>query len=417
MLPASLLLENGVLPDTPGVYLFKKRDGTVLYVGKATSLKRRASQHFERPHNRLIEEMTRQAETLGYLSTASALEALILEANLIKAYFPPFNTRDKDDKSFSYLVFTREPFPKPLLVRGNDLHSKKNAYLAVYGPYTSVRSLRAALDWLRRIFPWSTCEHAVGKACFSSHIGLCPGVCIGRISQADYRRIIRDLMAFFEGKKGVVLRRIHRDMLLAAKEQRFENAAQLRGKVFALEHIKDVALLKREDDDVSMIDTRVLPVEFFGRIEGYDISHVSGSQTVASMVVFEGGEPAKGEYRKFRLRTIDGPNDVASIKETLMRRLRHAEWPRPNLFLIDGGLPQVRAAEGVLHALGVQVPVIGLAKGPTRKKLELVCTKRCQAICYLAQEHLLLLARVRDEAHRFAIAYHRERRRREFLPR
>lgn len=406
MIPSSIHIRDESLPETPGVYLMKDEAGQVLYVGKATSLKRRVQQHFLRPHNRLIEEMTQKVREIDYIVKGSALEALILEANLIKFYYPYYNTLEKDNKSFLYLVFTRDPFPKPLLIRGHDLETDPKAYLGVYGPYTSARSLRASLDWLRRIFPWSTCEPSQKQPCFSTHIGLCPGVCVGQADPRAYRRTIRDLMAFFEGKKEEILKRRHKEMLLAAREKRFEDAAKIRNQLFALEHIKDIALLKREDEDIGMIRADEAPVLFFGRIEGYDISHVQGTAMVASMVVFERGEPAKREYRTFRIKTVEASNDTAALRETLMRRFRHT-WPKPDLLLIDGGLGQVHAAEEVLHHLNLQIPVIGMAKGPERKRTDLICSQTHEAVCRMAEEYLRLLTQVRDEAHRFAIRYHR----------
>lgn len=414
MIPATIHIRDNALPESPGVYLMKDETGTVLYVGKATSLKRRVQQHFLRPHSRLIEEMTQKVREIDYIAKGSALEALILEANLIKYYYPYYNTLEKDNKSFLYLVFTREPFPKPLLIRGKDLEPDPKAYLGVFGPYTSARSLRASLDWLRRIFPWSTCEPGQKKPCFYTHIGLCPGVCVGLADERAYRRTIRDLMAFFEGKKEEILKRLRKDMTQAAREERFELAAKIRNQLFSLEHIKDIALLKREDDDVDMIREGEAPLSFFGRIEGYDISHVQGAAMVASMVVFQAGQPAKGEYRMFRIKTVEGSNDVASIRETLMRRFRH-DWPKPDMLLIDGGLAQVHAAEEVLHYLNLQIPVIGMAKGPERKRTDLICSQKHEAICRIAEGHVRLLTQVRDEAHRFAVRYHRTLRSKAFL--
>ena len=414
MIPASIVIQNGSLPSEPGVYLMKDATGTILYVGKAVSLKRRVEQHFSRPHNALIQEMTPQVRAIDYIVRSTALEALILEANLIKYYWPKYNTALKDNKSFLYLVFTKEIFPKPLLIRGNEL-KEATAYKAVFGPFTSPRSLRAALDLLRKPFPWTTCEPHQKKPCFYVHLGLCPGVCIDQASPKAYQKVIRDLILFFQGKKDVLIRSLRKEMLLAAKEKRFEEAAVLRNRLFALEHIKDIAILKREDEEVDVIREADAPIRFLGRIEGYDISHVSGTATVASMVVFEGGQPAKSEYRKFRIRSVQEANDVGSLRETIMRRFRN-DWKRPDVLLIDGGLPQVHAVEQVLHELNIQIPVIGMAKGPERKRTDLICSSRHEAVCEAAEAYHKLLTDVRDEAHRFAITYHRIVRRSQFLP-
>jgi excinuclease ABC subunit C len=232
-------------------------------------------------------------------------------------------------------------------------------------------------------------------------------VCIGAISKKDYGKIIRDLIKFFEGKKDGILTSYKRQMKAAAKAKRFEEAAELRNKIFFLEHIQDIAILKREDADIDKIREGEAPVNVFGRIEGYDISNISGTSSVSSMVVFEDGAPAKAEYRKFRIKTVAGSNDVASIKETLMRRFRNP-WRKPDLILIDGGLPQVNAALEVTRHLSLGIPVVGLAKGPDRKKDDLICNHNHVDICRVCERHKDLLVKVRDEAHRFAIKFHRQ---------
>ncbi len=394
----------------------KNAEGTVIYVGKATSLKRRVPNHFIRPHSPQIAEMTTKVVEIDYIEKPTALEALILEANLIKYYFPKYNIRDRDNKSFLYLVITDEDFPRPLLIRGTDLEEQqaKNAK-AVFGPYTSPRSLRAALDYIRKIFPWSTCLPGQPRACFSVHLGLCPGVCIGTADKKAYAKTIRDLIAFFEGRKEDIVKRYQKEMKKLAAEKRFEEATVIRNRLFSLEHIQDIAIMKREDEEVDRIRDGEAPVDLYGRIEGYDISNISGTSSVASMVVFENGAPAKAEYRKFRIKTVVGANDVASLQEVLMRRFRN-DWRKPDLLLIDGGLPQVHAVEQVIHHLNLGIPVVGIAKGPERKRNDVICgSKVNKAICDICEKQVDLLAAVRDEAHRFAIGYHRNLRGRRFL--
>ena len=408
MIPSSIKIKKGALPDVPGVYLMKNVRGDIIYVGKATSLKRRVSSYFTRPHDSRIQKMVGEIRSIDYIEKPTAIEALILEANLIKYYFPPYNVKDKDNKSFLYLVITKEDFPKPLLIRGTDLtEDASKKYKAVFGPYTSPRSLRAALDLIRRAFPWSTCEPGQKRACFYHHLKLCPGVCIGAVDRTVYAKTIRDLIKFFDGKKDDILTSYKREMKAAAKEKRYEEAAELRNKIFFLEHIQDVAILKREDEDVDKIREGEAAVNVFGRIEGYDISNISGTSSVASMVVFEDGAPAKAEYRKFRIKTVVGSNDVASMKETLARRFRNS-WRKPDLLLIDGGWPQVNAAIQVVRHFELGIPVVGLAKGPDRKKDELICDPNNLEICAICERHKNLLVAVRDEAHRFAITYHRK---------
>ncbi len=432
VIPKEVKIKGGKLPDEPGVYLMKNAAGDVIYVGKATSLKRRVASYFlkniDETRGERIEQMVKEIRSIDYIIKPTVIEALILEANLIKYYFPPYNVKDKDNRSFLYLVITREDFPKPLLVRGTELgDDAAKRYKAVFGPYTSPRSLRAALDLIRKAIPWSTCEppkskvvsrksKALGtryavrgtpKACFYYHLHQCPGVCVGAISKKDYAKIIRDLIKFFSGKKDDLLKQYRREMKAASKAQRFEEAAELRNRIYFLEHIQDIAVMKREDNDIDKIREGEAPINIFGRIEGYDISNISGTSSVSSMVVFENGAPAKAEYRKFRIKSVMGSNDVASIRETLMRRFRN-NWRKPDLLLIDGGAPQVNAALQVVRHFELGIPVVGLAKGPDRKKDELICDHNNLEICKLCERHKDILVRVRDEAHRFAIAYHRK---------
>jgi len=465
MIPTHLKIKNNELPDTPGVYLMKDEHEAIIYVGKATSLKRRVRQHFERPHNNLIEEMTRLVREIDYIEKPTALEALILEANLIKLYWPKYNTDQKDDKSFMYLAITDEAYPRPILVRGNQVAVDKTIlgivtkatrvgksasqggvvsviegrpptnlrYTHLFGPYTSSHSLRMALELIRKIIPWSTCAPGQKRACFYVHLKQCPGVCVGAISPKEYRKTIHDLIRFFEGKKDVLIKEYRRRMGRASKAMQFEEAAIWRNKVHSLEHIQDVAILSRDDEDralhsplheePSLSETKSSrgvrggsESLIFGRIEGYDISHVSGTSTVASMVVFERGAPNKGEYRKFRIKTVEGANDVASIQEVLRRRFTHAEWRRPNLLMIDGGLPQVHAAQTVLDELGIHIAIVGIAKGPERKRNDLMFTTNDPALSEACQRHHVVLEQVRDEAHRFAITYHRALRSKRMFP-
>ncbi len=417
MIPSNIKIKGGELPATPGVYIMKNAKGTVLYVGKAVSLKSRVRQHFERPHGPHIPEMTRQVTEIDYIAKPTALEALVLEANLIKHYWPKYNVLQKDNKSFMYLGITKEDFPRPLLVRGTDLDdATAKKYKVVFGPYTSSRALKAALDLVRKAFPWSTCVPGQKRACFYHHLKLCPGVCIDQADKKTYQKTIRDLTRFFEGKKENILKDYRKQMTTLSKARKYEEAAEIRNKVYFLEHIQDVAVLKRDDEMVDRIKPgEGMAVNLFGRIEGYDISNISGTSQVASMVVFESGAPAKAEYRKFKIKTVVGANDVASMKETLMRRLKHREWRKPDLILIDGGLPQVHAAEEVLHHLNVQIPVVGIAKGRERKRNDIICSRVSVELCELCNQYVDLLAQVRDEAHRFAITYHKKVRSRQFL--
>ena len=423
MLPPYIRIKNDALPDTPGVYLMKDARGKILYVGKAVNLKRRVNQHFQRPHGPFIEEMTPLVREIDYVEKKTAIEALILEANLIKLHWPKYNVLLKDNKSFMYLVITDEEYPRPLLKRATDLlPEEEKTSLAIFGPYLSARSLRVALDLVRKVFPWSTClppkppstnvgrGQGVGgaKACFDYQIGRCPGVCVGKVDAKTYKQGIRHLMKFFEGKKEEIVKAMTKEMEKLAKAERFEEAAKIRNQLFSLEHIQDIALLMRDEPEARTVKRAEGEIDVYGRIEGYDISHISGTSQVASMVVFQNGAPAKAQYRKFKIKTVEGSNDVGSLQEVLTRRLKHDEWPLPQLFLIDGGKPQVHAVEEIMRQNGVIVPVVGMAKGPERKRTDLICSDLNPSLCQLLEPHIDLFTQVRDESHRFAITFHRK---------
>ena len=398
------------LPDTPGVYLMRDGEGKLLYVGKAANLKRRVSSYFLRPHDARLEKLVSLIRRIDHKDTDTAIEALILEAKLIKEYEPPFNIREKDDKSFLYVAVTKEKFPRVMLVRGRD--AARTRTKALFGPFTSASSVREALRIVRRIFPFNTHPPKdigrLERPCFDAQIGLCPGTCTGAVATRAYAKDVRNLILFFEGKKARIVKTLEREMKSASKALDFERAERLRRRIFSLKHIQDIAFIS--DDRIALA-----PRERGGeseaakpfRIEGYDISNISGAAAVGSMVVFADGRPDKAEYRKFKIRTVRGSDDTAMLAEVIERRLNN-EWPRPDLFLIDGGRGQVNAAKRVLRAAKVHIPVVGLAKGPERKRNDLFGKIPEGA-------DLATLIRVRDEAHRFAIAYHKKVRGKAFL--
>ncbi|MDP2598462.1 MAG: UvrB/UvrC motif-containing protein [Candidatus Liptonbacteria bacterium] len=412
----------------------KDSTGHLLYVGKAGNLRRRVSSYFllarrsfsgeGRSHDARIQKLISEIERIDYRETDTALEALILEADLIKKFHPPFNIREKDDKSFLYVEITKEKFPRVVLVRGKDVHGSRFIVRGRYGPFTSASSIREALRILRRIFPWSThtekqlsasMEHGTKelKPCFDYEVGLCPGTCIGAITREEYAKNIRNIRLFFSGKKKKILHNLEKEMVIASKKLEFERAGKIRRQIFALQHIRDIALIKDE-----RLRTSDLESQTSQRIEGYDISNISGTSAVGSMVAFANGEPDKREYRKFKIRTIRGANDVGMLKEVLRRRFSRSlvasgkvaegSWPLPDLILIDGGRGQVNAARGVLFEAGLKIPIVGIAKGAKRKRNDLI------GILPSGIDRKILI-RVRDEAHRFAIKYHKKIRGREFF--
>ncbi len=390
------------MPDKPGVYLFKGLRGSILYVGKATSLTSRVKSYCDKrladtrgPH---IVSMVEQAKRIETITTDSVLEALILEAALIKKHQPVFNTKEKDNKSFTYVVFTKEDFPRVLPVRGRILAdtTKQLPYKVadVFGPFPQGGALKEAMKITRKIFPWrDTCKPAQGKPCFNKQIGLCPGVCTGEVSKTEYGKMIRKLKLFFSGKKDNVIALLEKDMAKAVKALAFEEAERIKRTIFSLNHIQDVSLIK----DTSLSDQ---PRSGKTRIEAYDVAHTSGKFMVGVMVVVEDGEASKQSYRKFKIKTVDGPNDTAALTEILERRLEHADWELPRMFVVDGSTAQIRAAEKVLKEAGIEIPVVSVVKDEHHRPKEV---KGNRALVRKYENDILL---ANHESHRFALAYH-----------
>ncbi len=396
------------LPDTPGVYFFKQGED-ILYIGKATSLRDRVRSYFRGDilvsRGPKIKTMMTLVDRIDFQTTDSVLEALVLEAALIKRYQPFYNTRDKDDKSFWFVIVTQEDFPRILQVRGKELVETIEPEEVKYsfGPFPHGLELKEAMKIIRRIFPFrdKCLPCGVGtlecKSCFNRQIGLCPGVCSGEVSKADYAKTIRNLKLFFEGKKGELMKALEKDMRLAAKSQNFEQAAKLRNQMFALTHIQDVALIKRRQ-----------PENYRGvRIEAYDIAHLSGTDTVGVMVVVTGGLLDKASYRKFKLKgkSKDKADDTGNLAEVLRRRFTHDEWRTPEIVVIDGGKAQLGVAKAVLADMGCdKVAVVSVVKDDHHKAREIMGEEEV----IKPNKNDILLAN--HEAHRFALAYHRNRR-------
>jgi excinuclease ABC subunit C len=381
------------MPEAPGVYLMRDARRALLYIGKAANLRRRVQSYFTRPHDARISKLVSLIRRIDHKKTATALEALILEAALIKKYQPPYNVQEKDDTSFLYVVFTKEKFPRLILTRGKEVKKSRGD---AFGPFIQGGSIREALRLLRRIFPWSVHNPAENgtfkRPCFEYELGLCPGTCVGVADRAEYLANIRRLKQLFLGKRPAILRELARAMKAAAKREEFEKAVVYRKQLFALKHIQDIALIKDREFTLPAAPVRAL------RIEGYDVSNISGTSATGSMVVFRGDRSAREEYRLFKIHSLHTPNDVGMLREVLTRRFKN-HWPLPDLILIDGGKGQVNAARAAMKDAGLMIPIVGLAKGPTRKRTDVVGTAPKGVA-------LRTLIRVRDEAHRFARSYH-----------
>lgn len=402
------------LPDTPGVYIFRDKKRAILYIGKATSLNTRVASYFRRDlvatRGPLIVGMVEMATSIETIKTDSVLEALVLEAYLIKKHQPPYNTKEKDNKSFNYVVITNELFPRVLTMRGRNLEVEPPSDIKYhFGPFPQGSVLREALSLIRKIFPFrDKCVPNSGKPCFNAQIGLCPGVCTGTITRAEYARTIQHIKLFFEGKKSTLLRSLEREMKRAANELKFEEATRLKKTIFALTHIQDVALLKADYVRAPRTDlgnSGLRSVLGAARIEAYDIAHISGTNAVGVMVVVEDNEVKKSEYRKFKLKTSSN-DDVASLREVLTRRFEHSEWPLPNLVVVDGGKAQQNVAISLFKEWGLAIPVVGVVKDEHHRPRAILKNPR---VTLGFNERAILLAN--SEAHRFAIQYHRTLRR------
>jgi excinuclease ABC subunit C len=400
-------------PKSPGVYEFRDKQRKILYIGKATSLKDRVGSYFlknahlDRPN---IEPMMAQIADIKIHKTDSVLEALILESNLIKKHQPKYNVMAKDDKSFGYFVVTKEKFPRVVILWKTELG--KVPAKKIYGPYLSKYQMNVALKLIRRIFPFHSNKQQTEKGCLDFQIGKCPGPWSGEISQKDYLKNIHGIEMILQGRKKNLLAELKKQMKAYAKNNEFEKAAEVRNRIFALEHIRDVALIS---DEGSTFGNR--KVEPSVRIEAYDISNIGGDYSVGSMVVFSGKQPDKNEYRKFKIKTVSGIDDVAMMREVLRRRFKNT-WTKPDLIILDGGKGHLNMAQNVLNEMKLDIPVVAVAKGPTRKKLDIYQSKFL--LTYLGRNEeirekynrilsdMKLIERIREEAHRFAISYHKK---------
>jgi excinuclease UvrABC nuclease subunit len=453
-------LKKFKLPDIPGVYKFYQGQ-KLLYIGKATSLKDRVRSYFAgdlgETRGPKIEQMLKIANEVEWQETDSVLEALLLESSLIKKYQPRYNSREKDDKSYWYVVITKEDYPRVLPIRGRELHnlgikSPKTLNcarldIAQYGPFPYASEIKEALKIIRRIFPYrDKCKPCnlhlppLCKACFNRQIGLCPGVCTGEISKRDYLKNIRNIKLLFSGKKKQVVANLEKEMKTFAKKQEFEKASKIRDQIFALNHIRDVALLKnnnafRGETSGSLEDShpkaKGSPRGAISiRIEAYDIAHLSGKKTVGAMAVWQGGEIDRGEGRKFELKGeySQRANDPANLREILERRFHHPEWGQPDLIVVDGNQVQVNVAEGVIGGLSSsefevsppittrglsfgqplkespRVPtVVGVVKDANHKASKIIGDSK------IIHDYHSAIIEVNAEAHRLAISYHRKK--------
>jgi len=403
------------LPDAPGVYLFMGPQRDVLYVGKATSLADRVKSYFA-PDLSLtrgahVVRMVQKAQRVDCRTTNSVLEAVILEAKLIKELKPAYNTRDKDDTSFHYLVITmHEEYPRLLDVRGKELKetlsklkrsTPQRSVLPVYGPFPHAAQFKEVLKFIRRIFPYYDTKHPVTalrkkndrKLRFNESIGVYPGA---DISRREYMRTVRHIKLLFDGKKPQLLRALERDIQRYAGRREFEQAAVAKRQLDALRHINDISFIRKAREE------RRAPYGW--RVEGYDVAHLNGMDMVGVMAVLVDGEILRSQYRTFTVHSVGRSNDTRALSEVIARRLAHPEWKYPRLIVVDGGTAQLRAAQRVLKEAGVAVPVVAVTKDERHRP------RTIQGPIKLRTEHHNDILLANAEAHRFSLSAHRRKR-------
>lgn len=430
----ALKAKLATLPKTPGVYFHKDAAGKIIYVGKAAILRNRVRQYFQNSRTRdpKTEALVAEIFDTDWVEVESEVDALFLEAEMVRRYMPPYNILLRDDKSLLFVrIDHKSDYPTVTFTR-----RPLDDGAEYYGPYMNGWAVKRALKYLRRIFPYAIKkqEGTLGSTLYQQ-IGLDPGVESGKTSLKDYRQNLTKLSQYLRGQRVALTKQIEKDMKQAAKDQDFEQAAKLRNQLFSIKELgKQIIFSDHEFLDISKDKaleglSELLGIEKLRRIEGFDISHMGGTDVVASMVVFTNGIPDKTAYRKFKLK-VQQNNDFASMNEVLSRRLSEKNrkaWGIPNLFLIDGGKGQLGAAIEARDKQGMSyIPMIGLAKRDEeivvhhtksnaiindawcRANNVLLATSDDFALLLLEKDSdiVKLLQRVRDESHRFAVSYH-----------
>jgi len=445
------------LPSSAGVYFYYDKNKKLIYIGKASVLRHRVRSYFigapfdsaQGRHDIKTTKLISEIADIKWRETRSVIEALILESNLIKKYQPKYNIREKDDKSFVQIAITREQFPQIISYRPTQKEKIKFPIRRVYGPYTNPAAVREILSIFRRVFGYRDCsgfKFARSKKnnapCINYSIGLCPAPCVGNISKDEYTEIIKQIELVLQGKGRRSISRMKAQMKNYAKSEEYEKAKIVRDRIFAFEHIADIAAIK---EDRTLEQIKNIP----HRIEAYDISNLGSDFAVGSMVVFMDGEIEKTEYRHFRikdqgvrikyrshsetkpknLKSDEIPaspagglrcaqddnttryslltttqNDPAMMAQIIERRFGHPEWEKPDLILLDGGKGQLSVVSNKLRTLKINMAVMAVAKGPTRKGFTLFKNSSAKKIVLDRK----FIESIRDEAHRFAISYHRK---------
>ncbi|HQD89013.1 MAG TPA: UvrB/UvrC motif-containing protein [Candidatus Pacearchaeota archaeon] len=433
------------LPRQPGVYLFYGKEKSPLYIGKSSDLRERVKNHFNQP-NYKDNLFINQVEKIGYIPLESEIEALILESQLIKKYQPKFNVLFRDDKNYFYVGFTKENWPRVFITHQPNLKIKNLKLNIEYiGPFVGGTALKETLKILRKIFPYRTCKTLPKKPCLWYELNRCPAPCLIEKElkektefkkqldkrKKDYQKNIKKLKIILKEGKEKLIKDLKKEMEEFAKNEEFEKAAKVRNQITALEGVFSHKIIfypeKQMEDAGKLLKESLKLPKIPKRIEGYDISHIQGKEMVGSMVVFKLSQiyanngtnlreykPDKKEYRRFKIKMVKGQNDVACLKEVIKRRLSHPEWPYPDLIYVDGGKGQFNAVATALKETGnSKIPVISLAK--KKKILYNLISIKPLSLDNLPQVVKITILCLRDEAHRFAIFYHKKLRSHQYI--
>ncbi len=415
------------IPTSSGCYQFLDKNKKIIYVGKAANLRKRILSYWRdaTPHSPAKYSMLKRVKDIKIIKTDSEIEALLLEANLIKKYQPRYNIVLRDDKRYVYIkISTEEKWPHVFITRKLE---KSGRY---FGPFVSVEAVRETLKVIRKIWPFRSCRVLPKQSCLYYRIGRCPGVCEGKISEKDYKKIIRQIILFLESKKDKVIKELKSEIdklenIKTKDKNNEEKITRLKAQLLNLEkvlaHSNILGLIdKYATDIVELAKIMGLPKPPT-RIEGYDISNIFNQQAVGSMVVFVDGEASKKDYRKFKIKLTKKLGDPAMLAEVMKRRLKHLDdWGYPDLIIIDGGRAQLNSVYKILQRHKIDTPILSISKGEGLRSAlapdKIFFPKEKKALeLPIASPALHIIKRVRDEAHRFAVKYHRQLKRKALL--
>lgn len=399
-----------LLPDSPGVYLMKDKADRVIYIGKAKSLRKRLSSYLSRDLSTKTVVLMSKVDDIEYKLCPNESFALLLESELAHKYKPQYNVSLRDDKSFPLVKITNEDFPTIFITR-----KKQRDGAAYFGPYTNVKLLRQALKIIRRSFPFRSCKKLPKEACIYYRLKLSPAPCIEKISKEEYAKTIKNISLILEGKTDALIKKLFQEMDSRVKKLAFEEAAKIRDQINALSALGQSQTgfnIRDELEDLKeLLNLDRLPL----RIEAFDISDIFGKEATGSMVSFYQGAPDKNNYRRFRIKILQAIDDYGMLKEVIHRRYARVIAEKlvpPDLALIDGGRAHLLSADKELKQLGLNIPLVSIAKEReniyTKDKIRPLRLKE-------GRPALNLIRRIRDEAHRFALAYHHILRRKKII--